>query len=237
MEDALDTEEARALRRKARMALLDALQALGGVAARRDLLLRAERDGGFSERELTAPPPEKATAKYDRAIDHALSWELTNLKRDGLIANATRGVWSLAGAAAEPEQPVAAGVAPTRLDELRAMPYKRYLRTPEWRETRAAALLRAEHCCALDAAHTDRLEVHHRSYDRLGEERACDLLVLCHDCHELHHQANGRPGPRPERPPESFPPPFVATMTPAAAAAPAAPLRKPSLMRRLLSRD
>jgi hypothetical protein len=237
MENPLDREEARALRRKARIALLDALQTLGGSAARSDLLLRAERDGGFSERELAAPPPDKGAATYERAIDHALSWELTNLKRDGLVANPQRGTWRLAGAAAAPEQPVAAGVAPTRLEELRAMPYRRYLQTPEWRKTRAAALLRAEHCCALDVTHTERLEVHHRTYARIGEERGCDLMVLCHECHERHHAANGRPGPRPERPPESFPPPFVATTTPAAPAAPVPPVRKPSLMRRLLSRD
>jgi hypothetical protein len=31
------------------------------------------------------------------------------------------------------------------------------------------------------------LEVHHRTYERLGRERDADLEVLCGDCHEVHH--------------------------------------------------
>ena len=61
-------------------------------------------------------------------------------------------------------------ISEARLAELRAMPYPLYLKTPEWRRTRAAALLRAGNACSLDVTHTDGLEVHHRTYERLGAE-------------------------------------------------------------------
>ena len=98
-----------------------------------------------------------------------------------------------------------------RLEELERMDYREYLRTPEWRQIRAAALVRAGNCCSLDVTHTDDLEVHHRdngAYARRGRELASDLIVLCHACHRLHHKANGRPGRLPAaRPhPPSQPP-------------------------------
>jgi hypothetical protein len=33
------------------------------------------------------------------------------------------------------------------------------------------------------------LEVHHRTYARLGFEQPDDLIALCHDCHQDHHRA------------------------------------------------
>jgi 5-methylcytosine-specific restriction endonuclease McrA len=61
-----------------------------------------------------------------------------------------------------------------------------YLRSDHWRETRAAALERAEHKCQVCAA-TKRLDVHHNTYERLGQERPADLVVLCRTCHDRHH--------------------------------------------------
>jgi 5-methylcytosine-specific restriction endonuclease McrA len=140
---------------------------------------------------LSAAPPEKSAGKYQRLVDHQLSWTLTNLRRDGLIENPRWGRWKLT-LLPEVEQ---AGVSPDepKLLALRAMTYKKYLRTPEWRRTRAAALLRAGNACSLDVTHTDELEVHHRTYDRLGAELPSDLVVLCRSCHRLHHQEYGRP--------------------------------------------
>ena len=43
----------------------------------------------------------------------------------------------------------------------------------------------------MDVTHTDNLEVHHRTYERLGEELASDLTVLCNRCHHVHHQHSG----------------------------------------------
>jgi restriction endonuclease Mrr len=190
----LDDDERREVRWKARTAVLDALTALGGEGRRQAINAHALATAGFTRRELEAPPPERGAQKYAGLVDHDLSWALTNLKRDGLVENPKWSVWCLTGAAATPAATVADNVSDERLCELRAMEYYgEYLRTPEWRKTRAAALVRAGHRCQLDANHTTHLEVHHNSYDRVGAELALDLIVLCHSCHRLHHRVNGRP--------------------------------------------
>jgi hypothetical protein len=179
------------------------VQTLGGEAQRGTIREWALAHGGFTQRELEAPPPERAIGKYRSAVDHQLAWAPTNLKREGLLENPKWNTWRLtsAGLAAtstEAAIPIAPErlieqVDPRRLDELREMPYPRYLQTPEWSITRKAALVRAGNACSLDATHTENLEVHHRSYKHLGAELASDVLVLCHSCHHLHHKQYGRP--------------------------------------------
>jgi 5-methylcytosine-specific restriction endonuclease McrA len=73
-------------------------------------------------------------------------------------------------------------ITPERLAELRAMPYQDYLKTQEWLRRRAAKLEIAEHRCQLCNGIQD-LQVHHRTYERLGGEKMSDLLVLCSECH------------------------------------------------------
>jgi hypothetical protein len=224
----LDTAEQRQLGQKARRAALEALVALGGAGRREEVLEEALARGGFTPRELAAPCAPSGGGSYARAVDHELSWALTHLKRDGRVENPRRGIWRLP-TAADPPLPGAAAAPPgeTRLAELRAMPYPRYLRSPEWRRTRASALERAGHCCSLDVTHTDGLEVHHRTYERLGSELASDLIVLCHPCHQLHHQMYG-----PARSPVPSPDPSPAPAEPAAHSPD--PKRK-SWLRRLLA--
>jgi 5-methylcytosine-specific restriction endonuclease McrA len=192
MEELLSDLERRELRLKARAAVLSSLEALGGTAARGPLLEHARANGGFRPRELAALAP--ASAKHELMLDHELSWALTNLRRDGLVANPQRSLWALAGAALETDPP-AVEVVPdeVRLTELRSMPYREYLRSPEWRRTRAAALHRAGSQCSFDATHPGPLHVHHRTYERLGSELAADLLVVCEECHRVHHAYHGRP--------------------------------------------
>jgi hypothetical protein len=116
-----------------------------------------------------------------------------------LVENPRWSTWRLAGVAAEPVEPRAAPISAVRLAELSTMSYRDYLRTPEWRRTRAAAIERAGGHCSLDHAHTGPLQVHHATYERRGLERPGDLTVLCEACHRLHHAEHGRPGPRPRR--------------------------------------
>lgn len=195
----LDDAERRELRRKSRSAVLEALRVLGGEARRDAVTERALADGGFTPRELAAPPPEAAAHKYRRLVDHQLSWALTQLRRDGLVENPRRAIWRLAGAALEEPQPaVDVEVEVDRVQQLRTMPYREYLRTPEWKRARAAAILRAGGRCSLDVTHSDGLEVHHRTYERLGEELASDLVVLCRACHRIHHREHGRPRRSPQ---------------------------------------
>jgi 5-methylcytosine-specific restriction endonuclease McrA len=71
---------------------------------------------------------------------------------------------------------------------LRRLPYAEYLKTAHWQRVRTLALEQAGYACDL-CGHSEQLEVHHRTYERLGFERQSDLLVLCHDCHRDHHKA------------------------------------------------
>lgn len=77
-----------------------------------------------------------------------------------------------------------------RRSDLRRMPYRDYLQTPEWKATREQALKRARYCCQTCASGGE-LHVHHRTYVRRGEEYSSDLIVLCADCHQIFHE-NGR---------------------------------------------
>lgn len=79
------------------------------------------------------------------------------------------------------------GPSPKRIRELRAMPYSDYLRTPEWRSTRAKMLVRCDYRCQICNGQ-DRLEVHHRTYVRLAQELKGDLILLCRGCHGLFHR-------------------------------------------------
>lgn len=64
--------------------------------------------------------------------------------------------------------------------------YGKYLQSQEWRATRNAALKRAAYRC-VRCGRKRRLQVHHRTYERLGSEHEADLEVLCEDCHSGHH--------------------------------------------------
>ncbi len=74
-----------------------------------------------------------------------------------------------------------------RLEELRTMPYREYLRTPEWQSRRRIALVAASHRCQVCNA-SDNLDVHHRTYERRGAEHESDLTVLCRSCHAVFHE-------------------------------------------------
>lgn len=69
---------------------------------------------------------------------------------------------------------------------LRTMPYRDYLLTEEWFETRTKKLRRAGYRCQLCNA-GGLLNVHHRTYERRGFEYDTDLIVLCHPCHAKFH--------------------------------------------------
>lgn len=73
---------------------------------------------------------------------------------------------------------------------LKTMPYVDYLMTNHWKNVRLAAIERAHGRCQL-CNRGDKLHVHHRTYERRGEELPEDLTVLCAPCHEMFHK-NGR---------------------------------------------
>lgn len=68
--------------------------------------------------------------------------------------------------------------------------YRMYLLSDEWQLRRLEALraagFRCERCGWI--SHGLRgLEVHHRTYERLGQELPADLEVLCRLCHAEEH--------------------------------------------------
>lgn len=67
------------------------------------------------------------------------------------------------------------------------MEYQDYLATDEWRQRRAVAIDWARGACQLCNSPKKPLNVHHRTYDRLGAELPADLVVLCKDCHAKFH--------------------------------------------------
>lgn len=79
---------------------------------------------------------------------------------------------------------------PARAEEpitsLSDMPYNQYLQTPEWRARTKEKKKSVENRCQLCNS-PNNLHTHHRTYDRRGEERDDDLIVLCAECHELFH--------------------------------------------------
>ena len=72
--------------------------------------------------------------------------------------------------------------------DLRALPYTKYLQTPHWKGKREARVRDAGHRCQLCNRGSVTLNVHHRTYERLGEELDGDLTVLCQDCHHTFHE-------------------------------------------------
>lgn len=84
-----------------------------------------------------------------------------------------------------------------------------YLNSEHWHITRLAALERAGHRCQVCNG-ADRLDVHHRTYERLGNERPEDLTVLCRRCHDLFHDAKqaqtATPKAKPKKKPKTVAP-------------------------------
>jgi 5-methylcytosine-specific restriction endonuclease McrA len=75
------------------------------------------------------------------------------------------------------------------------MTYFAYLRSWCWFWRRKRALHRAGYRCERCRG-GEHLDVHHRTYERLGRELDEDLEVLCRDCHAHEH---GKENPREER--------------------------------------
>jgi hypothetical protein len=71
--------------------------------------------------------------------------------------------------------------------------YIAFIKSPQWRAYRAAwweeydrrNRIRKCYCCDKpQAAITRALQLHHRTYERLGQERYTDLVAVCPVCHD-----------------------------------------------------
>jgi len=66
------------------------------------------------------------------------------------------------------------------------MSYAEYLNSWHWAITKGRVKAAAGRVCELCGSR-QKLEVHHWTYKRLGDERVDDLLVVCACCHEDIH--------------------------------------------------
>jgi len=73
-----------------------------------------------------------------------------------------------------------------KLHELKTMPYAAYLKTDHWQDMRYQMMRRARFKCQLCSS-SGTLHVHHRTYERRGQEDYKDLIVLCAHCHAKFH--------------------------------------------------
>lgn len=93
------------------------------------------------------------------------------------------------------------------VEELRILPYEKYLQTPHWKKIRSAILLISKAVCRAEACSIvgeswyggaeSELDVHHLTYSNRGNERYDDLALLCRHHHELVHinmEDRGVPG-------------------------------------------
>jgi len=64
--------------------------------------------------------------------------------------------------------------------------YSDYLQSAWWKTIRELKLCLENETCESCGIYSD-LEVHHKTYETLGDELPCDLQVLCHNCHTEKH--------------------------------------------------
>ena len=106
----------------------------------------------------------------------------------GLYAN----LWAIAkkeaDLAADKAKYILSEYSKYRLIELKEMSYKEYLQTGEWQSKRKTALKDADNKCQLCSVGDTELHVHHKTYERRGEELPEDLIVLCKKCHAKQHE-------------------------------------------------
>lgn len=90
--------------------------------------------------------------------------------------------------------------------EARSLDYHEYIASEEWKAKSEAAKIRANYRCQLCSVSglIADLHTHHNTYERLGNERDTDLVVLCAECHKRFHDNGGKPGNSPKIPKEKF---------------------------------
>ena len=75
-------------------------------------------------------------------------------------------------------------------DYLKSKPYSEFLKSSYWNRVRNRVLTRDDHKCIICGS-KDSLEVHHNTYKHHFAEykHLDDLMTLCRNCHNVHHEA------------------------------------------------
>lgn len=81
-----------------------------------------------------------------------------------------------------------------RLERLGFRDYTAFLKSACWSETRSAYWTNpdTQKVCAVCGTNEPPLPLHHRTYDRVGEERLDDLTPVCLTCHSMIHALEHR---------------------------------------------
>lgn len=71
----------------------------------------------------------------------------------------------------------------------KATGYKEYLKTDHWRQRRIDIYRICDRKCQLCGKSLDLPDanVHHKTYDHVGNELDSDLVLLCQECHKKVH--------------------------------------------------
>lgn len=64
--------------------------------------------------------------------------------------------------------------------------YQLYLRSAKWKSKRKARIFQDSGQCVFCGSR-HKLEVHHKTYQRFGNEQLNDLVTLCEACHKKTH--------------------------------------------------
>jgi len=65
--------------------------------------------------------------------------------------------------------------------------YREYLSSDAWQAKRLAVLRRAKYTCEGCGAQNVALDIHHKTYERVGNEFLWDLVAACRTCHAKVH--------------------------------------------------
>ena len=69
--------------------------------------------------------------------------------------------------------------------------YHRYLQSPQWQRKRQLVLKRANGICE-GCGLNKATQVHHLTYERIGDEMLFDLVAVCDQCHDEVHDSEAR---------------------------------------------
>ncbi len=69
--------------------------------------------------------------------------------------------------------------------------YKEYLNSGEWKYKKSQKLKQANFKCDGCNESAGAMEVHHLTYDRIGQELLTDLVAYCIECHKVAHNLLG----------------------------------------------
>ena len=75
--------------------------------------------------------------------------------------------------------------------------YVEYLKSDHFCELRERILARWDHRCSVCYEHQvdTTMDIHHRTYDRLHQEKTTDVILLCRRCHDLFHDNTPKESP------------------------------------------